>query len=147
MVTSGSSWRRITGGKTPSDYQMAYYPVRKDYAWHPHTIVSPAAKRHFDDIGPMPGLVWAYHLKPGGYTAEVSLPMHDLRTLGIRTSEPVGFDVSVGLANDAGTVRRTRCSLGRATRVARCRPARFSRFAPHHLGHVGFRKNHSKMNP
>jgi hypothetical protein len=85
---------------------MAYYPVRKDDAGHPETIVSPAAQRHFDDISPMPGLVWAYQLKPGGYTAEVSVPMHDLRTLGIRTSEPVGFDVSIGFSNETGTVRR-----------------------------------------
>ena len=97
---------RITGGEKPIDYQMAYYPVRKDDAGHPETIVSPAAQRHFDDISPMPGLVWAYQLKPGGYTAEVSVPMHDLRTLGIRTSEPVGFDVSIGFSNETGTVRR-----------------------------------------
>jgi len=110
---------RITGDTAPRDYQTAYYPVRKDYAWHPETIVSPAVERHFDDIGPMPGLVWAYQIKPSGYTAEVSLSMHDLRTLGIRTSNPsdlmspsvlLTMRVPFGAPPPTGPVSRSRWS-------------------------------------
>ena len=104
---------------------MAFYPVRKQHASHPETMTSPAAKRHFDDVVPMPDLVWAYEITPSGYTAEVSLPMHDHRTLGLGSGAPVGFDVSVGFANEAGTQpSRARTGPGSKNRSSSTGPAR-----------------------
>jgi hypothetical protein len=98
---------RITGagGKT-SDYQMGFYPVRKRFAKNPQTITSPAATRHFDDISPLPGLKWAYQLNDHGYTLEASVPMEPGQTLDLHPAQNIGFDVSIGFANLAGTVRQ-----------------------------------------
>jgi hypothetical protein len=96
---------RITGTQA-KDYHMAFFPVKRHDAHNPQVITSPAAQRHFDDIAAMPGLKWAYQITADGYSAEVCVKMHDYRTLGLSSGEPAGFDVSVGFANDAGTVRQ-----------------------------------------
>ncbi len=95
---------RITGGRKPFKYQMAFWPVYNRKPAHPQTITSPAASRHFDNIAPYPGLKWAYRLIPGGYTVEVKVPLRPLKIY--HPAQPIGFDVAVGFANRAGTVRQ-----------------------------------------
>jgi hypothetical protein len=107
---------RITG-TTPTDYQMGFWPIKQDLRrytpkgqpfhpqpLHPQDIASPAQQRHFDDIAPIPGLVFAYHLTPTGYTLEASVPF---ASLGITpTKQPiVGFDASAAFADPQGRVR------------------------------------------
>ena len=103
---------RITGGKA-GDYQMGFWPVKQDL--NPFTpkpkqlnaqdIVSPAQKRHFDDISPVAGLTFAYQTTATGYTLEVSAPF---ASLGINPARQpvVGFDASVAFADAAGQVRQ-----------------------------------------
>ncbi len=95
---------RITNGQKSFKYQMAFWPIYKRQPSHPQTISSPAASRHFDNIAPYPGLKWAYRLIPGGYTVEVKVPFRPLKIY--HPAQPVGFDVAVGFANKAGTVRQ-----------------------------------------
>lgn len=94
---------RITGGKKPFKYQMAFWPIVHHGATNAQTITSPAASRHFDNIAPYPGLKWAYRLIPGGYTVEVKVPLRPLKIY--HPAQPIGFDVAVGFSNQAGTVR------------------------------------------
>jgi hypothetical protein len=97
---------RITGD-APADYQMAFWPVRKN-GKNPQTISSPAATRSFADIGPLPGLKFAYHLGAEGYTLETAVPLKSLGLDPPRNST-VGFDASVGFP-DAGGMARVRAA-------------------------------------
>ena len=69
---------------------------------NPQTITSPAAQRHFDDIGPVAGLRWTSKVEPKKYSVEAAIPF---AALGIEPRGVIGFDVSVAFANDAGTER------------------------------------------
>ena len=93
---------RITGD-APADYQMAFWPVRKN-GKNPQTISSPAATRSFADIGPLPGLKFAYHLGADGYTLEAAVPLKSLE-LDPHRNPLVGFDASVGFPDAGGRVR------------------------------------------
>ena len=93
---------RITGDAA-ADYQMAFWPVRKN-GKHPQTISSPAATRGFADIGPLPGLKFAYHLGADGYTLEAAVPLKSLE-LDPPRHPTVGFDASVGFPDAGGRVR------------------------------------------
>ena len=100
------------GGASATNYQMAFWPEKKDLRvfkpkpgkLNPADIVSPVQQRHFDDISPVPGLVFAYQTGKQGYTLEVSAPF---AALGINpVAQPViGFDASVGISDAAGQVR------------------------------------------
>ena len=98
---------RITAAGTPNDaptdYQMAFWPVRKD-GKNPQTISSPAATRKFADISPVPGLKLAYQIGPGGYTLEAAVPLKSIELNPARNSV-IGFDASVGFADAGGKVR------------------------------------------
>jgi hypothetical protein len=102
---------RITDG-SGSDYQMGFWPVRKDlraYApqpkrLNPQEIVSPVQQRHFDDISPVPGLVFAHRATQRGYTLEVSVPLASLG-ISLVKNPVIGFDASVAFADPAGQVR------------------------------------------
>jgi len=93
---------RITGDQ-PADYQMAFWPIRKD-GKNPQTITSPAARREFADVSPVAGLTFAYQATEAGYTLETAVP---LKSIGLDPARNpiVGFDASVGLADAAGKVR------------------------------------------
>jgi len=93
---------RITGD-APADYQMAFWPVRKN-GRKPQTISSPAATRSFADIGPLPGLKFAYHLGAEGYTLETVVPLKSLE-LDPPRNPTVGFDASVGFSDAGGRAR------------------------------------------
>jgi hypothetical protein len=94
---------RITGGQT-SDYQMGFWPVKKD-GRHPQVIQSPAQERRFDDVAPVPGLTFGYQIAAEGYTLEAKVPFGPL---GFHPSRNglVGFDLSIGFADSAGQIRR-----------------------------------------
>ena len=103
---------KITNGP---DYQMGFWPVKKDlkrYATHPtpakknnpQTITSPAQKRDFDDIDPIPGLTFAYQPSPRGYTLEAQVPFLSIGMNPARQAV-VGFDASVGFSDAAGRIR------------------------------------------
>ena len=103
---------KITNG---ADYQMGYWPIKKEMERYtqqsapakknnPQTIVSPAQKRDFDDIDPIPGLTFAYQITPKGYTLEAQVPFGSLGINPARQSV-VGFDASVGFSDPAGRVR------------------------------------------
>jgi len=93
---------RITDG-APADYQMAFWPVRKN-GKSPQTISSPAATRSFADIAPLPGLKFAYHLGAEGYTLETVVPLKSLE-LDPPRNPTVGFDASVGFPDAGGRAR------------------------------------------
>ena len=93
---------RITDG-APADYQMAFWPVRKN-GKNPQTISSPAATRSFADIAPLPGLKFAYHLGAEGCTLETVVPLKSLE-LDPARNPTVGFDASVGFPDVGGRVR------------------------------------------
>ena len=93
---------RITDG-APADYQMAFWPVRKN-GKNSQTISSPAATRSFADIGPLPGLKFAYQIGAEGYTLETAVPLKSLELDPARNST-VGFDASVGFPDAGGRVR------------------------------------------
>jgi len=96
----------ITSGK-PQDYQMGFFPIRPKYAKNPQVITSPAAKRKFDDISPLPNLKWAWQANDHGYTVEVSVPLQPAEDLGLYSNRDsqIGFDVSVAFANSTGNLR------------------------------------------
>ena len=98
-----------------ADFEMGYWPVKKvmsRYTQHPapakknnpQVIASPAQKREFDDIDPIPGLTFAYQITPKGYTLEAQVPFVSLGINPARQSV-VGFDASVGFSDPAGRVR------------------------------------------
>jgi hypothetical protein len=106
---------RITGiadGAAPENYQMGFWPVRKDLRrytpkparMNPQDIVSPVQQRHFDDIAPVPGLVFAHHITERGYTLEASVPLASLGINLVKTPV-VGFDASVAFTDASGQVR------------------------------------------
>ena len=75
------------------------------------TIASPAAKIHFDQIRPVPGLQVAYKVnkdsKTGNsreYIVEVAVPLASLGLSNV-AGKTIGFDASVGLANPEGNQR------------------------------------------
>jgi len=101
---------RITGA-APTDYQMGYWPIKQNLRKYqpppkvnPQDIISPAQKRHFDDISAVPGLKFAYQVTDKGYTLEASVPF---ASLGINPARQpvVGFDASVAFSDAAGEVR------------------------------------------
>ena len=83
------------------DYQMGFWQIRKGGA-HPQTITSPAAQCHFDDIASVPNLRWATKNGQHGYTVEVAVPWV---SLGIEPRGTIGFDASIGVANESGIER------------------------------------------
>ena len=99
-----------TGWKT---FQQGFWQIKKD-GKAPYTIVSPAAKLHFDHIAPVPGLEMAYIYadadKPqvydpkANYIVQVKIP---LASLGISnpSGKTIGFDASIGVPNAAGDLR------------------------------------------
>ena len=103
---------RITNATPATDYQMGFWPVRQNLRaftpppkhLNPQEIVSPAQKRHFDDISAVPGLTYAYQIDARGYTLEVSVPF---ASLGFNPSRnaTIGFDASVAFTNASGQVR------------------------------------------
>jgi len=93
---------RITGD-APIDYQMAFWPLRKN-GKNPQTIASPAAKREFADISPVQALKFACRQTPEGYTLEASVPFKSIELNPVRNSV-VGFDASIGIADAGGKVR------------------------------------------
>jgi hypothetical protein len=105
---------RITG-KNPSDYQMGFWPVKKEADRYrggqkepkpnkPQIISSPARARTFDDIDAVPGLVFAYQVTPKGYTLEVSVPFSSLG-FSPNNTPTIGFDASVGFSDPTGQMR------------------------------------------
>ncbi len=101
---------RVKDGLAQKDFQHGFWQKKAGGA-NSRTISSPAASVSFDDIGEVPGLQMAYKLgekdpKTGltSYTVEASIP---LASLGLRdlAGKTIGFDASVGVANDAGDRR------------------------------------------
>lgn len=106
---------RITDD-APADFQMAFWPVRKN-GKNPQTISSPAATRSFADIGPLPGLQFAYHLGAEGYTLETVVPLKSLE-LDPPRNPTVGFDASVGFPDAGGRVRTRAAHWARQSEAA-----------------------------
>jgi len=78
---------------------------------HPWEITSPAATVHFDNITEVPGLEAAYKAENADpttgrvpYTVEVAVPLESLG-LDDPAGRSIGFDVSVGVADDSGAER------------------------------------------
>ena len=78
---------------------------------NPQDITSPVAKLHFDQIMKVPGIQVAYNdggkdEKTGNirYSVEVAIP---LASLGLKdvAGKTIGFDASVGIANETGDER------------------------------------------
>lgn len=89
------------GGATP--FQIAYWPIKAG-ARSPQSITSPAATRTFAEIAPLPGLEFAVQDGTNGYTVEARLPW---KALGLDPGRAatVGFDTSLGFADEAGRQR------------------------------------------
>jgi len=94
-----------------ADYQMGFWPIKKETRRYdsakkanPQAITSPAQKRDFDDINPIPGLTFTYQITPTGYTLEAQVPFASIGINPARQSV-VGFDASVGFSDPAGRVR------------------------------------------
>ena len=102
--TSGT----IPAGRGEQDFQQGFWQ-RKAGGKNPQTIVSPAARIHFDHVGPMPGLRMIYHVggKDAGLLTYEVLAELPLASLGL--SHPggrrFGFDASIAVANAAGDRR------------------------------------------
>ena len=101
---------RVKDGLVQKDFHQGFWQKKTGGA-NPRTITSPAASVSFDDIGEVPGLQVAFKLgekdaKTGltSYTVKVSVPLASLG-LGDPAGKTVGFDASVGVANDAGDRR------------------------------------------
>ena len=92
------------------DFQSGYWQ-KKTGGENGQTITSPAASVHMDQIKEVPGLRMAW--RPTGkdarsnrvsYDVEVAIP---LESIGLHDpgGKPIGFDCSVGIANEAGDRR------------------------------------------
>jgi len=96
------------GGAT--DFNQGYWQKKAD-GTNPFTITSPAASVSFAQIMPVAGLTVAYSVKPKNaksgsieYTVEVAVPLKSVGLDNVR-GKTIGFDASVGIANDAGDQR------------------------------------------
>ena len=101
---------RIKNGGAQQDFQQGFWQKKAGGA-NPQTINSPAASVKMDQISEVPGLQMGFKVgetdaKRGltHYTVEVSIP---LASLGLTNpvGKTIGFDASVGVANDAGDRR------------------------------------------
>jgi hypothetical protein len=91
-------------------FQHGFWQIR-DQGEHPWEITSPAATVHFDNIAEVPGLKAAYKVEDADpktgrvpYTVEVAVPLESLG-LDDPLGRSIGFDVSIGVADDSGTER------------------------------------------
>lgn len=99
------------GAAAENDFHQAFWQ-KKAGGTNAQTIASPAAKVHFDQISPVPGLQVAYKVDPKqdertgniSYTVEVAVPLASIGLTEV-AGKSVGFDVSVGTANAAGDTR------------------------------------------
>jgi hypothetical protein len=98
------------GPGTETVFQQGFWQ-KKVGGTNPQTISSPAAKIHFDQIAPVPGLQAAYHVdkneKTGvieRYVVEIAVPLASIGLSDV-LGKTIGFDVSVGIANPTGDQR------------------------------------------
>ena len=113
---------RITGD-APADYQMAFWPVRKN-GKNPQTISSPAATRSFADIAPLPGLKFAYQLGADGYTLEAAVPLKSLNSSRTATRWSASMPPSAFPTPAAGCGPAPHTGPGRAKRPWSTDPVR-----------------------
>ena len=99
-----------TGKRAAFVFSQGFWQKKKD-GTNPHTITSPVAKVHFDQITEVPGIQIAY--KEGGkdektgkirYGVEVAIPLASLRLKDV-AGKTIAFDASVGIANETGNKR------------------------------------------
>ena len=97
-------------GAGNKNYEQGFWQKKSGGA-NPQTITSPAASVHFDQIAPVPGLQMAYRV--GGkdtrtgltqYNVELAVPLDSLG-LTKPAGKTIGFDLSVGIANEVGNRR------------------------------------------
>ncbi|MDB6174550.1 MAG: hypothetical protein JWL59_3861 [Chthoniobacteraceae bacterium] len=101
---------RVKEGTGFTDFHRGFWQKKAGGA-NPQTITSPAAQIRFDEVGQVPGLKMACKVgdknaKTGKtrYTVELLVP---LASLGLNNpvGKTIGFDLSVGVANEAGDRR------------------------------------------
>ena len=134
---------QIVNEDEPERFHRAYWPIRGG-GENPQTIRSPAASIDFDDISEVRGLEFAFSDPEAEgdsgmvrYRVEVAVP---LASLGLEevAGKTVGFDVSVGVANEAGD-RRERAAhwTGLSEGVVVDRPGS-AKLLPHTWGTLHF---------
>jgi len=103
---------RVSNGglEAAGTYQQGFWQKHAG-GTNSQTIASPAAKIHFDQIIPVPGLQVAYKatkdIKTGcfhEYVVEIAVPLPSLGLSNV-AGKTIGFDASVGLANPEGNQR------------------------------------------
>ena len=102
---------RVTNiGTDESNYSQGFWQ-KKSGGTNPRTISSPAATVHFDQIGTVPGLQFAYKMKSReertgnvNYTVEVAVPLASLGLSNV-AGKTIGFDISIGVAAPTGDQR------------------------------------------
>lgn len=101
---------QVKDGAGQKSFQQGFWQQKPNGA-NPRTITSPAASVKFDHIGEVQGLEMAYKIddkdvKTGltHYSVEIAIPLASLG-LSDPAGKTIGFDASVGVANEAGDRR------------------------------------------